>query len=63
MRCVYQTPSVCASSSNPLLFAPQDMEAKIGHAIKQMHALMPGTDVEAKLHLMGTQYWTFVELL
>mmetsp|Transcript_11491 Transcript_11491/g.29352 ORF Transcript_11491/g.29352 Transcript_11491/m.29352 type:complete len:201 (-) Transcript_11491:489-1091(-) len=47
----------------PSLLLLRDMEAKIGHAIKQMHALMPGTDVEAKLHLMGTQYWTFVELL
>lgn len=47
----------------PSLLLLDDLDATVGHAIRQLRALMPGIPVESKLHLGGTVYWSFFGLL
>ena len=48
---------------SPSLLLLDDLDATVGHAIRQLRALMPGIPVESKLHHGGTVYWSFFGLL
>lgn len=47
----------------PSLLLFDDLDATVGHAIRQLRALMPGIPVESKLHHGGTVFWSFFGLL
>jgi hypothetical protein len=47
----------------PTLLLLDDVPGTVGGALAQLHALMPGIPVEAKLHEGGTVFWSFSTLL
>lgn len=47
----------------PSLLLHPDLPSALRPALAQLHALMPGIPIEAKLHEGGTVFWSLVSLL